>query len=85
MAATFISACTGAEAVAAQTEDAELAAQLAPLAKALAENEEAIISELEQCQGEPAGLDGYYHANRDAVKTVMRPSATLNSILAEFS
>jgi isocitrate dehydrogenase len=74
-----------AQAVAAQTDDPELAAQLAPLAKAMAENEEAIISELAQCQGEPAGLDGYYHANRDAVKKVMRPSETLNAVLAEFS
>ncbi len=71
-----------AEAVAAQTEDAELAAQFAPLAKTLADNEEKIIAELAAAQGKPAGLDGYYHAKRDTVKKVMRPSSTLNAALA---
>lgn len=72
-----------AEAVASQTEDPELAAQLAPLAKSLAENEEKIIAELGAVQGGPAKIDGYYHAHRDMVKKVMRPSATLNQVLAE--
>ena len=72
-----------AQAVAEQTEDGELAAQFAPLAKALADNEEKIVAELAEVQGRPAALDGYYHANRDTVKKVMRPSATLNGILAE--
>jgi isocitrate dehydrogenase len=71
-----------AEAVAAQTEDIELAAALAPLAKGLRDNEEKIIAELSAVQGEPAQLDGYYHARRDSVKKVMRPSVTLNEILA---
>ena len=71
-----------AQAVAEQTEDAELAAQFAPLAHSLAENEEKITAELAEIQGQPAGLDGYYHANRDTVKKVMRPSATLNAALA---
>jgi isocitrate dehydrogenase len=71
-----------AQEVAAQTEDAELAAQFAPLAKTLAENEEQIISELAAAQGKPAELDGYYHAKRETVKKVMRPSETLNAALA---
>ncbi len=71
-----------AEAVANQSEDPELAAQFAPLAKTLAENEQKILDELAAVQGQPAELDGYYHANRDTVKKVMRPSATLNNILA---
>lgn len=70
-----------AEAVASQTDDADLAAQLAPLAKALAENEATIIAELGDAQGKPAELGGYYHAERDRVKQVMRPSETLNNIL----
>jgi isocitrate dehydrogenase len=74
-----------AEAVAAQSEDAALAAQLAQLAKSLRDNEDQIIAELSAVQGEPAQLDGYYHARRDTVKKVMRPSATLNRILAENS
>ncbi|MCW9051223.1 MAG: NADP-dependent isocitrate dehydrogenase [Motiliproteus sp.] len=72
-----------AQAVAAQTEDAELAAQFASLAEELSSNEEKIISELAEAQGKPAGLDGYYHAKRETVKKVMRPSATLNAALAK--
>ncbi|MCL4104220.1 UNVERIFIED_CONTAM: hypothetical protein GTU68_035082 [Idotea baltica] len=71
-----------AEAVAAQTEDPELAAILAPLAEGLRANEDKIIAELSAVQGGPAELDGYYHARRDTVKKVMRPSGTLNEILA---
>lgn len=71
-----------AEAVASQSEDAELAAEFAPLAESLQKAEQAIIDELAAVQGGPAELDGYYHANRDTVKKVMRPSETLNAILA---
>ncbi len=74
-----------AQAVAAQTEDAELAAQFAPLAKELTDNEQKIVDELAAAQGSPAGLDGYYHAKRETVKKVMRPSATLNAALASVS
>jgi isocitrate dehydrogenase len=74
-----------AEAVAAQSEDTALAEQLAPLAKTLRENEDKIIAELAAVQGEPAQLDGYYHARRDSVQKVMRPSATLNQILAQHA
>ena len=72
-----------AEAVAAQEQDTELAAMLAPLAKELRDNEDKIIAELSAVQGGPAQLDGYYHAQRDTVKKVMRPSLTLNQILAQ--
>lgn len=71
-----------AQEVANQTEDTALAAEFKELADALTNNKDQIISELAECQGSPAALDGYYHANRDAVKKVMRPSATLNSALA---
>ena len=70
-----------AEALAAQSEDAELAAHFAPIAQALAQSEAQIVSELAAVQGPPADLGGYYRT--DAVKTaaVMRPSATLNKII----
>ncbi len=71
-----------ARAVADQSEDAELAAQFAPLADAMEAGEEKIVAELSEVQGVPAELDGYYHARRDTVKKVMRPSATLNELLA---
>jgi isocitrate dehydrogenase len=70
-----------AQGVAEQSEDAELAAQFAPLAKILAENETSIIAELKVVQGTPADLGGYYHADRNTVKKVMRASPTLNTIL----
>ncbi|MFT6286494.1 MAG: isocitrate dehydrogenase [Alcanivorax sp.] len=71
-----------ARAVAEQSEDSELAAQFASLADVMEANEDKIIAELSAVQGEPAALDGYYHARRETVKKVMRPSATLNGILA---
>ena len=71
-----------AQAVARQTEDAELAAQFAPFADAMVAAEEAVISELEAAQGNPAPIRGYYHADRDNVKAVMRCSPTLNATLA---
>ena len=71
-----------AQVMSEQTDDPELAAKFAPIAKALAENEDKIIAELSAVQGRPAAIEGYYHAKRDDVKRVMRPSATLNEILA---
>jgi isocitrate dehydrogenase len=71
-----------AQGLAQQSEDLELAALFAPLATALAENESQVIEELAAAQGEPAQLGGYYHADRNTVKKVMRSSPTLNEILA---
>ena len=70
-----------AEALAAQSDDAGLAAHFAPVAKALAEKEGAILSEIASVQGKPADLGGYYHADPAKVAAVMRPSATLNAII----
>jgi isocitrate dehydrogenase len=71
-----------AEALAAQTEDAELAKRFAPLAKALAENEQKIVEELNAVQGKPADIGGYYFPDRKKVTAVMRPSQTFNAALA---
>jgi isocitrate dehydrogenase len=70
-----------AEALAAQTVDAELAKHFAPVAKALADNEAKIIAELSAAQGAPVELGGYYHPSDDLVFKAMRPSATLNQII----
>ena len=70
-----------AEALAAQSDDAELAAEFGPIAKALADGEEAIVNELAAVRGKPADLGGYYHADPAKVAAVMRPSATLNAII----
>jgi isocitrate dehydrogenase len=71
-----------AQELAAQTEDAELAAYFAPLAKQLAENEQKIVAELLEIQGRPADIGGYYKPDNAKVKAVMRPSATFNQALA---
>ncbi|MBU2982379.1 NADP-dependent isocitrate dehydrogenase [Lentibacter algarum] len=70
-----------AEALAAQSDDAALAAEFAPVAKALAEGEAAIVAELAAAQGKPADTGGYYTADADKLASVMRPSATLNKII----
>jgi isocitrate dehydrogenase len=70
-----------AEALAAQGDDAALAEEFGPVAKALAENEAKIIGELAAAQGAPADIGGYYHPDADKLAAVMRPSATLNAII----
>lgn len=71
-----------AEALAAQGEDAKLAAEFAPIAKALAEHEAQILAELHAGRGAAVDLGGYYHADPAKVAAVMRPSATMNAIFA---
>ena len=70
-----------ADALAAQTQDSALAQEFAPIAKALADNEAQILSELMQVQGKPVDIQGYYHPNEALTFEVMRPSKTLNSII----
>jgi isocitrate dehydrogenase len=78
----FYLAMYWAQALAAQQDDAELAAHFVPLAKALADNEQKIVAEFAAVQGKPADIGGYYRADADKVKAVMRPSATFNAVLA---
>ncbi|MBL8473597.1 MAG: NADP-dependent isocitrate dehydrogenase [Rhodocyclaceae bacterium] len=78
----FYLAMYWAQALAAQTEDAELAKHFGPMAQALAENEKAIVAELAAVQGQKADIGGYYKGDVDKLNAVMRPSATLNGILS---
>jgi isocitrate dehydrogenase len=78
----FYFALYWAQALAAQTESAELAAHFAPIAKALADNEAKILAELAAGQGKPVDLGGYYHTDEAKTVAVMRPSKTLVDILA---
>jgi len=78
----FYLALYWAQELAAQSEDAELQARFAPLAKALADSETAILAELAEVQGRPADIGGYYLADTQKMEAVMRPSKTLNAILA---
>ncbi|MCT8329263.1 NADP-dependent isocitrate dehydrogenase [Albidovulum sediminis] len=77
----FYFALYWAEALAAQTADAGLAAHFAPIAQALRENEAKIVAELAAAQGKPADLGGYYHTDPVRTAAVMRPSQTLNRII----
>ena len=70
-----------AEALATQSDDAGLKAHFAPIAKALASNEDKILRELNGSQGDAVDLGGYYRADTDKVAAAMRPSATLNGII----
>jgi len=78
----FYLALYWAEALAAQTKDAELQARFTPLAKALTENESKINEELIGAQGKPQNIGGYYHPNDELTDKAMRPSETLNTALA---
>ena len=79
----FYLAMYWAELLAEQTEDTELQSKFAPLAKTLAENEQTIVDELNAEQGKPVDIGGYYLADAEKTKAVMRPSATFNAALAE--
>jgi isocitrate dehydrogenase len=70
-----------AQELAAQNEDPELKARFAPLAKALAENEQKIIDELKAVQGRKVDIGGYFQPDPARTEAVMRPSATLNAIV----
>ena len=74
-----------AQALAAQTEDAALAAKFAPVAKQLAENEAKIVEELLAVQGKPADIGGYYQPELSKLDAVMRPSATFNAAIAALA
>lgn len=77
----FYLALYWAEALANQTKDATLKAEFASLAKQLAQNETEILNELNQVQGHPVKLEGYYEPNEDLINKAMRPSKTFNSII----
>jgi len=79
----FYLAMYWAEALAAQTEDVELAAKFKPLAEALARDEEKIVAELAAVQGAPADIGGYFLPDAKKCAAVMRPSATFNAALAK--
>ena len=73
-----------AQELAAQTEDAALAARFAPLAKELATSEQTIVAELQAVQGKAVDIGGYYKPDLAKLDVVMRPSKTLNAALASF-
>jgi isocitrate dehydrogenase len=78
----FYLAMYWAQELAAQTDDAELAAKFGPLAKVLTENEKTIVGELADVQGKGVDIGGYYQPDFAKLEAVMRPSKTLNNALA---
>jgi isocitrate dehydrogenase len=77
----FYLALYWAQALAAQTQDAQLAAAFTPLAATLTAAEQTIVAELNGAQGKPVDIGGYYHPDAAKCAAAMRPSATLNAAL----
>jgi isocitrate dehydrogenase len=77
----FYLALYWAEALAKQTQNSELHTRFTEVAQQLSANEDSIVQELTEAQGQPVNIDGYYHPNSDLATKVMRPSATLNAIV----
>ena len=77
----FYLALYWSQALAAQTDDSQLAAKFKPLAEALAASEQKIITELQSVQGQPVDIGGYYQPDPVKLQQVMRPSATFNKAL----
>ena len=80
----FYLATYWAQALAEQTDDRALAALFAPAAAALVQGEAKILEELKAAQGKPVDIGGYYQPNEDKASRAMRPSATLNQVLANI-
>ncbi len=78
----FYIALYWAEALAKQTDDAALQKQFNPIAKALRSSEQKIVDELNAAQGVKVDIGGYYKADPALCSKAMKPSATLNAILA---
>ena len=81
----FYLATYWAQALAAQNKDAELKEIFTIVAKVLAANEAVIINELNSAQGAPVNIGGYYRFDDDLANKAMRPSKTLNAVIASIS
>lgn len=80
----FYLAMYWAQELASQNEDAELKSLFEEIAREMTDNEKLIVDELNAVQGVPVELGGYYNPEEDKVIAAMRPSKTLNSILARL-
>ena len=77
----FYLAMYWAQALAAQTDDTDLAAAFGRVAEALTSGEDQIVAELAAVQGSPCDVGGYYRPNDDLASAAMRPSETFNAAL----
>jgi isocitrate dehydrogenase len=80
----FYLAMYWAQALAKQNEDSTLKARFTPIAEKLKANEAVILKELDAAQGAAVNIGGYYKPDESRVYEEMRPSATLNAILASI-
>lgn len=78
----FYLALYWAQELAAQNDDEDLRERFAALADSLAENEDTIVGELAEVQGESVDIGGYYYPDSEKTTAVMRPSKTFNEVLA---
>jgi isocitrate dehydrogenase len=78
----FYLALYWAQSLAEQEKEPDLQKHFAGIAQALTENETTIINELNEAQGQPMDIGGYYHPNPALAGAAMRPSATLNAIIS---
>jgi len=81
----FYLALYWAQALVAQNKDKEIQARFTLLAKSLADNEARINAELIAAQGKPVDMGGYYHPDFEKTAKAMRPSKTLNAVLASIA
>jgi isocitrate dehydrogenase len=81
----FYLALYWAQALAEQTQDKELQARFASIAKQLGDNESKIAAELIAAQGKPVDVGGYYQPDPAKTSKAMRPSATLNAIVTAIA
>ena len=80
----FYLAMYWAQALAAQSDDAELKAVFTPVAKELSDNKDAILTELNNAQGSSIDMGGYFYPNAEKTAVSMRPSAILNKAIASI-
>ena len=81
----FYLAMYWAEALATQNEDAQLKDTFKSIAKLLSDNESKILKELNDAQGSPVNIGGYYIPNETLVSESMRPSKTFNDIIKKIA
>ncbi|KAA1247094.1 NADP-dependent isocitrate dehydrogenase [Aquimarina sp. RZ0] len=78
----FYLALYWAQELAEQTKNNELKEEFSAIAKQLSDNESKIIDELNNAQGSPVEMDGYYWPDTVKVANAMRPSDTFNKIIS---